>query len=302
MTTFPAPAGGRVARVFLAAATMWALSAATGCDGARPDGSTNTNTTKPATESALRPFAGTYRLGDGFTGSSLTIGLDGNGAYSEFHDVGGEANCPATAEVTEGVLAVRISAMALGEDGAPRDVIRRYVPVRWGERLYLLHDDEGADFCAAIHRGWEPTKDQCGLFYLREGDWRKPAPGRPELPGRFQGFLLSSPLEAKIARILDNGAAVVDAGSEDGFRVGMFLIATKTAVKQRDQASPLPGLSPGPEPVKVVAVHPHEATIERCGDFRLRHFILGVRRDWDFVPGGLVVSRGMGSSRNGVRS
>jgi len=163
------------ARLLTCASAAVGLLATAGCASPQSDA----NTTQPAGSSALAPYAGTYRLGDGFTGSILTIDVNGSGAFSQYRDVGGKSQWSLKAHLADGMLVVVISAMVRGEDGMPRDAELHYIPVRWGERLYLLQDDEGPDFRAAIERGLEPRKEPFGSFYLREDDWTRPAPGRP---------------------------------------------------------------------------------------------------------------------------
>ncbi len=61
-----------------------------------------------------------------------------------------------------------------------------FVPVRWGDRLYLVPAKYGEAFSNQVNRGWEPRANAHGRFYLREGDWEKKATGLPNLPAEWQ--------------------------------------------------------------------------------------------------------------------
>jgi hypothetical protein len=54
--------------------------------------------------------------------------------------------------------------------------------VRWGERTYLVPEDRLVDFADEIQRGDEPRSGRFGSYYLREGDWERPATGAPDIP------------------------------------------------------------------------------------------------------------------------
>ncbi|MBK7642046.1 MAG: hypothetical protein IPJ19_03190 [Planctomycetes bacterium] len=47
-----------------------------------------------------------------------------------------------------------------------------YFAVHWGERRYLVRDDDWREFESAIERGEEPRRAAAGKFLLREGDER----------------------------------------------------------------------------------------------------------------------------------
>lgn len=64
--------------------------------------------------------------------------------------------------------------------GFSRDPIT-LVPVRWGDRVYLLPPGKMENFCFSIKAGMEPRNRKHGLFYLRAGTWSNPATGFPEL-------------------------------------------------------------------------------------------------------------------------
>jgi hypothetical protein len=74
------------------------------------------------------------------------------------------------------------------------------VPVRWGQRRYLLPESEMAEFVSALHHGIEPRGRVHGRFLLARGDEQKPVSGLPELPVRYRRMIRSQPV---LAGVLD---------------------------------------------------------------------------------------------------
>lgn len=62
------------------------------------------------------------------------------------------------------------------------------IPVKWGERIYLVPDERILGFCMDIKQGKEPRKEAQGLFYLRENDWEKPVTGVPDFPEKYKNL------------------------------------------------------------------------------------------------------------------
>ncbi|MCL2709305.1 MAG: hypothetical protein FWE95_00355 [Planctomycetaceae bacterium] len=112
-------------------------------------------------------------------------------------------------------------------------------PIRWGERVYLIPTYRIIEFCNEINSGWEPRNYRSGRFYLRQDDWEKEAPGKPELPEELMPYLLDEPVEATIVSVKKTWEAnrdwniatvVVDKGKNDGFLPGMELYVVKPVV------------------------------------------------------------------------
>ena len=107
--------------------------------------------------------------------------------------------------------------------------------VRWGPRIYLMHQKAFGAFIRAINLGFEPRqvdgyRAYYGIFYLREGDENKPIDGRPTLPKELLDNLLSTPVTATIVKFetADKRPVVtIDRGSEDGLREGMYLVTVR---------------------------------------------------------------------------
>jgi hypothetical protein len=74
---------------------------------------------------------------------------------------------------------------ARGFGGTPTD----FVPVHWGDRLYLAPAKSGAAFCDSVNQGEEPRDNIHGMFYLRSGDWEKKVKGSPTVPKEWESLL-----------------------------------------------------------------------------------------------------------------
>jgi hypothetical protein len=113
-------------------------------------------------------------------------------------------------------------------------------PVRWGERHYLLSDDEVIDFCNAVNAGQEPDRLYGGFFLLRRDDEKKQVSGVPGIPEHYREYLLASPVQAEISFLHSSRIEVdkdyndwkeritrvtLNAGYAEGLRVGMELHA-----------------------------------------------------------------------------
>jgi hypothetical protein len=58
-----------------------------------------------------------------------------------------------------------------------------YLPIRWGDRRYIIPANMVLEFCDDIKQGWEPRDDPVAgrPYYLGEGDWEKPTRWSPKL-------------------------------------------------------------------------------------------------------------------------
>lgn len=115
-----------------------------------------------------------------------------------------------------------------------------FVPVKWGERRYLIASDELLAFANEVNGGSEPRQDIHGSSLLRIGDEAKPATGKPELPKEAADLLLDQPVEGTLLTVHETRietvhhgrlgdwkfrmtAATIDRGMDDGLRVGHSL-------------------------------------------------------------------------------
>jgi hypothetical protein len=116
---------------------------------------------------------------------------------------------------------------------------KQYLKVKWGERHYLIAENEVAEFCEQIAGVGVRAENQplvAGDFYLKDADWEKPVTGLPTLPKGYR-HLLKKPIDAKIIAIgksyveynYEDGCGkrtvapfTIDAGSANGVKVGMI--------------------------------------------------------------------------------
>jgi hypothetical protein len=105
-------------------------------------------------------------------------------------------------------------------------------PVTWGQRTYLIYEQDLDDFTDAINFGVEPRvespeRDYYGSFLMREGDEEKKAEGEPSLPQKYKDRLTREPIEAMIVSVDGRGeeqVATIDKGRLAGVKVGMKFI------------------------------------------------------------------------------
>lgn len=124
-------------------------------------------------------WAGSYYAGDGLGGNvSLDLANDAGATLL----VGGCTGIlqRALGSVTSDgdVLVLRLTD-SLGSSA--RETTWRLRPVRWGDRQYLLEEDEIVAFVDAIRSGTEPRSRIQGHHLLRDGDQDLPAHGLPGL-------------------------------------------------------------------------------------------------------------------------
>lgn len=109
------------------------------------------------------------------------------------------------------------------------------VPVSWGNRHYLVPNDEIIEFCNAVNIGSERNWES-GRFFLRRGDPTETPTSFPNVPEEFKPYLLQKPIDAKILSVgkyttepsvvewkFKITPVTIDAGSASGLRVGMEL-------------------------------------------------------------------------------
>lgn len=139
----------------------------------------------------------------------------------------------------ESSMAVQLTPEYPSASGRSLQPAKQYLKVKWGERHYLIAEQEIAEFCEHIAglgiRGEnEPfvVKD----FYLKDADYEKPVSGLPMLPKGYV-HLLKKPIDAKITAVgksyieydYEDGCvkrtvvpATLDAGRASGVKVGII--------------------------------------------------------------------------------
>lgn len=188
-------------------------------------------------------LAGQYFEGDGL-GVNWSLTLTSKGSFSfTWH------GCLGLYDESEGNFAVEGGALVL-RPAKPTKTSRlptRWLPIVWGERMYLLEENQIPLFTQYVNFGWEPRTQQYGLFMIRQTDWEKNATGSPRLPAQWAGFILDRPVDSLVTRLLPGRRAEIGAGINARLRPGMLL----TAVQGNDWFD-----------VKVVSVEQDRSTVE----------------------------------------
>jgi len=189
------------------------------------------NLLPPPLAAAGGQLAARYSMGDGFDlNAVLMFGSDGRYAF-HWH------GCTGTIAESSGHYMAEDRAVSLRPDSTtfrrdPRtftDAMRR---ITWGEREYLIAEERMLAFVNAVNSGKEPRGARFGLFYLREGDDRKPALGLPAVGVEWTQFILRQPLTGSVLRVEQRETsnqrpiAVIDAGASAGLKAGMILYAS----------------------------------------------------------------------------
>ncbi len=193
-------------------------------------------------------LVGSYLARFEFGGTEIT--LNANGTY-----VSHSSNC--TSVVSEkGTYSVANNVLSLNprkqffrsfSDNKDRDVTTRkarkkyldtdepfstateYLQIiRWGERIYLMNENQFEGFVDAINLGFEPRevdgyRAYYGSYLLRVGDETKPVHGPPPFKQELLELLLPAPIIATVLSV-EEDYAVIDRGSEDGLRQDMSLV------------------------------------------------------------------------------
>jgi len=176
------------------------------------------------------PWAGRYYYGDGLGANVWLTLASENGFTVTWY------GCLGLYDQNHGTVAmdgnhIKFSFTFDMESGYIGNYASERIPIRWGERLYLIPTDGIVRFCNAINSGKEPRNGPHGQFFLRRGDWEKEAPGKPELPKEFMPYLLDKPVDAAIVSIKNTreervgkiATVVMDKGKEAGLLPGMEL-------------------------------------------------------------------------------
>ena len=138
----------------------------------------------------LEGLAGDYYYGDG-TGVNRWLSIRPDGTY--FYTWRGCLGLYASAYGRLSLDADGVAELGPAEEGGEGGLSFKARFVRWGERTYLVPEDELLKFVEVINDGDEPRQGMRGSFYLRDGDWERPADGAPDLPANFADLILASP-------------------------------------------------------------------------------------------------------------
>jgi hypothetical protein len=140
---------------------------------------------------SLKDLAGDYFYGDGL-GVNRGLFIDPEGTYNYTW-----RGCLGLYASAYGRISLDDEGVAFfgpAEEGGEGGLSLRLQVVRWGERTYLVPVDEIMKLVDGINRGDEPRTGRQGWFYLRDGDWERPADGAPDLPAAYADLILAAPV------------------------------------------------------------------------------------------------------------
>lgn len=217
------------------------------------------NNTPAATAFDTKELTGEYIWSTGFVGASYELRGDGSFEYRTSSDccdpVWRETG---SYSVKDNVLHLKVITKTLNKYNMldPNQAVEAYrkvynrpdaeVPadkmhteydlqvVRWGERIYLLNEANLPRFVAAVNFNIEPRQHILVMedsyvilgVFLRRGDEKKAAAGKPSLPEPWLSSLDNPPIYATITNVKDQNNEriyTMNKGSANGLKVGMIL-------------------------------------------------------------------------------
>ena len=117
---------------------------------------------------ALYDLSGEYYMGL-FWSWHLSIRADSTFALEIFDDTGGH-------EQFAGSVVVENNQFRLVTSDEDFDEPTELIPVKWGQRRYIIEAKMVNSFCDEVFQGWEPRDIAIGgPFYLKENHWEKSA-------------------------------------------------------------------------------------------------------------------------------
>jgi len=198
-----------------------------------PDGFVRRDSQKPVLDPPVAPpcplssLVGSYTFG-GCTAEASTLRIEVNGLFAMDAHVGCGAprhHLTGKARIDNGYLVLETSQVVDEALKIFHIYPSAFLPVTWGERHYLIPRDGLLEFCNDVNAGFIASSWRDYGVYLKDGDQRKKAAGRPPLPKECSPYLLTRPLRGKIISLIDAYTAVIDMGHGSGLRPGMELFA-----------------------------------------------------------------------------
>lgn len=176
-------------------------------------------------------WAGSYYYGDGL-GSNVSLHIaPKTGFVFELHGCLGlyDRNYGSAEEKNH---KIHLTFDFENKQGASQGFSPSFIPLKWGERRYLIPADEVIKFVNAINFGSEPRSGIHGSFLLREGDHNKKAEGLPSLPEKYLPYLLSQPIKAEVVKIRETSVRGEDEDWRTTHTVVFLDVGKKNGVLQ----------------------------------------------------------------------
>lgn len=145
-------------------------------------------------------WAGSYYQGDGLGENVSFILAPKNGYVFEWHGCMGlyDRNY---GNVTVNQESLKLSFTYPNVRQGFQGIADEFLSVSWGDRTYLIPKNDVIGFCNDVNSGDEPRQRAHGRFLLRDGDESIAVTGTPELPAKYNAYLLKHPIEAQIVEI-----------------------------------------------------------------------------------------------------
>src|SRR5688572_10622325 len=146
------------------------------------------------------PWAGRYYSGDRLgTNVDLRVAPNAGVAVTNRGDVGLSAANAGSVQERAGRLHLRFRF----PQGAFAPFPDELLPLKWGERRYLIAPAEMASFVEAVNEGLEPRPAWApGMFLLAVGDEHLPIDGLPNLPSPWRETLRMRPIDARVRKVV----------------------------------------------------------------------------------------------------
>jgi hypothetical protein len=154
-------------------------------------------------------WAGEYGFGDGL-GVNVRLALAPEGGFIFIWTgcLGVYGRSYGSVEFHDGRLALEHARP--NEPGAFGGFSKVLVPVSWGDRRYLIGEEQLGNFVNAVNAGLEPCSTGCARFLVRDGDEDVEVTGRPDLPAEYAARLLDNAIHAHVTRIVERDIEPVD--------------------------------------------------------------------------------------------
>jgi hypothetical protein len=179
------------------------------------------------------PWAGLYYQGDGL-GTNLTLAVAPKAGFAYTWRGCMGLYGQNYGEIIEEDGQLTFSFALENEEDVTGGIPEKFLPVSWGERLYLIPPNEMIEFCNEMNSRREPRDEAFGFYFLRDKDWEKEVQGQPKIPEQFKPYLLKKPVTAVLTSIIktetdlkkyyDKRVTVkINKGKKDGLLTGMKL-------------------------------------------------------------------------------
>ncbi|MES1263147.1 MAG: hypothetical protein ABUL69_02245, partial [Peristeroidobacter soli] len=161
-------------------------------------------------EGSAAEWAREYHFGDGL-GVNVTFAIAPNRGFISIWEGCLGVYGRSLGTVTESNGKLLLNHEAPNQPGGFGNFSKVLVPVRWGERRYLVGEEQLGEFVNAVNSGYGECTGYCPTkFLLRTGDEDLKQTGRPELPAEYAARLLGEPMYARVTRVVEPDLEVVD--------------------------------------------------------------------------------------------